>query len=50
MIINADLHIHGCYSMATSKNMTPLVMAPQAKLKGLDVVATGDALHQKYQK
>lgn len=50
MIINADLHIHGCYSMATSKNMTPLVMAPQAKLKGLDVVATGDALHQKYLK
>lgn len=36
--------------MATSKNMTPLVMAPQAKLKGLDVVATGDALHQKYLK
>lgn len=50
MIINADLHIHGCYSMATSKNMTPLVMAPQARLKGLDVVATGDALHQKYLK
>lgn len=48
MIINADLHIHGCYSMATSKNMTPVVMAPQAKLKGLDVVATGDALHQKW--
>ncbi len=50
MIINADLHIHGCYSMATSKNMTPVVMAPQAKLKGLDVVATGDALHQKWLK
>ena len=48
MIINADLHIHGRYSMATSKNMTPSVMAPQAKLKGLDIVATGDALHQKW--
>jgi uncharacterized protein (TIGR00375 family) len=48
MIINADLHIHGRYSMATSKNMTPSVMAPQAKLKGLDLVATGDALHQKW--
>lgn len=50
MIINADLHIHGRYSMATSKNMTPSVMAPQAKLKGLDLVATGDALHQKWMK
>ena len=48
MIINADLHIHGRYSMATSKNMTPSAMAPQAKLKGLDLVATGDALHQKW--
>ncbi len=48
MIINADLHIHGRYSMATSKNMTPSVMAPQARLKGLDLVATGDALHQKW--
>ena len=50
MIINADLHIHGCYSIATSKNMTPQVMAPQAKLKGLDLVASGDALHQKWLK
>ena len=50
MIINADLHIHGCYSIATSKNMTPPVMAPQAKLKGLDLVASGDALHQKWLK
>ena len=48
MIINADLHIHGRYSIATSKNMIPPIMAPQAKLKGLDLVATGDALHQKW--
>lgn len=48
MIINADLHIHGRYSMATSKNMLPASMAPQAKLKGLDLLATGDALHQKW--
>jgi uncharacterized protein (TIGR00375 family) len=50
MIINADLHIHGRYSLATSKNMTPPVMAPQAKLKGLDIVATGDVLHKKWLK
>ncbi len=48
MIINADLHIHGRYSMATSKNMIPAVMAPQARLKGLDLVATGDILHKKW--
>ncbi|MFY9638335.1 MAG: phosphotransferase, partial [Methanobacterium sp.] len=48
MIINADLHIHGRYSIATSKNMIPPIMAPQARLKGLDLVATGDALHQKW--
>lgn len=48
MIINADLHIHGKYSMATSKNMTPTTMAPQARLKGLDLVGTGDALHGKW--
>ena len=50
MIIKADLHIHGQYSMATSKKMAPDVMAPQAKLKGLDLVATGDVLHLKYLK
>jgi uncharacterized protein (TIGR00375 family) len=48
MIIHADLHIHGRYSIATSKNMIPPIMAPQARLKGLDLVATGDALHQKW--
>ncbi len=48
MIINADLHIHSRYSMATSKNMVPEIIAPQAKLKGLDLVGTGDALHYKY--
>jgi uncharacterized protein (TIGR00375 family) len=48
MIINADLHIHGRYSMATSKNMIPDVIAPQAKLKGLDLVGTGDVLNSKW--
>ena len=34
--------------MATSKNMTPDVMAAQAMKKGLDLVATGDAFHSKW--
>ena len=46
MIIRADLHIHGRYSMATSKNMTPELLSSQGTLKGLHLVATGDAFHQ----
>lgn len=46
MIIRADLHIHGRYSMATSKNMTPELLVSQGRLKGLHLVATGDAFHQ----
>ncbi len=48
MIINADLHVHGKYSMATSKNMTPKTMAHEAQKKGLNLIATGDALHSKW--
>ncbi|MDP3066764.1 MAG: TIGR00375 family protein [Methanobacteriaceae archaeon] len=46
MIIRADLHIHGRYSMATSKNMVPAVIVSQARLKGLNLVGTGDAFHK----
>lgn len=45
MIINADLHVHSKYSMATSKNMEPVVMAEESQKKGLDLIATGDGLH-----
>lgn len=45
MIINADLHIHSCFSRATSNNMVIDAIAPQAKLKGLHLVGTGDGLH-----
>ncbi|OED30922.1 TIGR00375 family protein [Methanosphaera sp. WGK6] len=45
MIINADLHVHSKYSMATSKNMDPRTMATESVKKGLNLVATGDALH-----
>ncbi|MGC9517129.1 MAG: TIGR00375 family protein [Methanomicrobiales archaeon] len=45
MIINADLHIHSCFSRATSKNMVIETLGPQAKFKGLDLVGTGDAFH-----
>jgi len=48
MIINTDLHIHSRYSMATSKNMVISTIASQSKLKGLDLVGTGDAFHPEW--
>lgn len=48
MIINADLHVHSKYSMATSKNMNPETMAVESMKKGLNLIATGDALHSKW--
>lgn len=48
MIINADLHIHSKYSMATSKNMIIPTIAVESQKKGLDLVATGDAFHSEW--
>ncbi len=45
MLVNADFHVHSCYSMATSKDMLIKNMAPKSKLKGLQLLATGDAFH-----
>ncbi len=42
---DCDLHLHGRHSGGTSKDMTIELLAEQAPLKGLDIVATGDALH-----
>lgn len=50
MIVNADLHVHSCFSMASSKDMLIDNIAPQAKLKGLQLMGTGDALHLKWLK
>lgn len=46
--INADLHIHGRYSAATSKNLTFKTIAQGAREKGVDLVGTGDCLHTKW--
>jgi len=48
MLVNADFHLHSCFSMASSKDMIIRNMAPKAKLKGLDLLGTGDALHPKW--
>ena len=48
MLVNADFHIHSCFSMASSKDMLISNMAPKSKLKGLQLLGTGDALHPKW--
>ena len=44
----ADLHIHGPYSRATSERMCVEEIARFAKIKGLNVVGTGDFTHPKW--
>ena len=41
----ADFHIHSRFSIATSKNLTPEHLEYWAKIKGINVVATGDCVH-----
>lgn len=48
MLVNADLHVHSCFSMATSKDMIINNMAPKASEKGLQLVGTGDGFHPKW--
>jgi uncharacterized protein (TIGR00375 family) len=45
MLINADLHIHSKYSMATSPKMDIPTLATESRKKGIQLVATGDCLH-----
>jgi len=45
MRLIADLHIHSGYSRATSKDMTLPTVARWARLKGIDIVGTGDFTH-----
>jgi len=48
MRVIADLHIHGRFSRATSKSMTISEIARYSRIKGLDIVATGDFSHPKW--
>ena len=41
----ADLHIHSHYSRATSRDMTPEALWRWARIKGVDVIGTGDFTH-----
>ncbi|WP_017981040.1 TIGR00375 family protein [Methanocaldococcus villosus] len=48
MIVNVDLHIHSKYSGGTSKDMDIKNILKYSKLKGLDIVGTGDCLQKDY--
>ncbi|MBS7635883.1 DNA helicase UvrD [Candidatus Bathyarchaeota archaeon] len=50
MRVIADLHIHGRYSRATSQKMSIEEMGNFAKIKGLNLVGTGDFTHPKWLK
>lgn len=46
----ADLHLHSKYSRATSKEMDIANISRWAKIKGIDIIATGDFCHPQYLK
>ncbi|MEM3824528.1 MAG: endonuclease Q family protein [Candidatus Bathyarchaeia archaeon] len=48
MRVIADFHIHGRYSRATSQSMHIEEIAKFAKIKGLNLVGTGDFTHPKW--
>lgn len=48
MRVIADLHIHSRFSRATSEKMDIPEIARYAKIKGLNVVGTGDFTHPKW--
>ena len=41
----ADFHIHSHFSIATSKNLIPEYLDRWARIKGIDVLGTGDCIH-----
>ncbi len=44
----ADLHIHSRFSRATSAKLTPQHLAAWARVKGLDVLGSGDFTHSQW--
>lgn len=44
----ADLHIHSRFSRATSKKLNLRLLAAWARVKGIDVLATGDFTHPEW--
>jgi uncharacterized protein (TIGR00375 family) len=45
MQVNADLHIHSPFSIASSRDMVPARLREGCRVKGLTVLGSGDGLH-----
>ncbi|MDR3249114.1 MAG: endonuclease Q family protein, partial [Treponema sp.] len=45
MKIIADLHIHSRFSRATSKDLNPASLERSARIKGIDLIGSGDCTH-----
>ncbi|MDR3335743.1 MAG: UvrD-helicase domain-containing protein [Treponema sp.] len=45
MKIIGDLHIHSHFSRATSKKLTPFYLDRWARIKGIDLIGSGDCTH-----
>ena len=45
MQLYSDLHIHSCFSIASSRNMLPDTLLASCRKKGIGILGTGDALH-----
>lgn len=50
MDLSCDLHIHSCFSIATSRRMIPPLILEACRTKGLDVIGSGDALHPEWRR
>ncbi len=50
MKIIADFHIHSKYSRATSKDMEIPTLSKWAKIKGINLLGTGDSTHTEWEK
>src|SRR5665213_2400859 len=50
MRLICDLHIHSKFSRACSPQMEPQGLEHWSRLKGIDVVGTGDCVHPLYLK
>jgi len=48
MQLISDFHIHGPYANACSRNTTLKLLEQNAKIKGLNILGTGDSLHPKW--
>ena len=48
MKVIADLHVHGRYAAACSKDLSINNLEKYARIKGVDVLGTGDCLHPQW--